>query len=104
VPAYTATQSTPAHLYAPHSNNKVITAPAPRTKPTLAKTSTKVQAAQGYYYSIKKGDTLYGIALALRRGVTVSSLGKTGYLAAASARAASAAIMLDPTDTPPIAA
>ena len=62
VPAYTATQSTPAHLYAPHSNNKVITAPAPRTKPTLAKTSTKVQAAQGYYYSIKKGDTLYGIA------------------------------------------
>jgi len=30
--------------------------------PQIIKASTRVEAADGYYYSIKKGDTLYGIA------------------------------------------
>jgi len=66
VPTYTITQSAPTPAYTPQSRQAVIAAPAPATiprpKPQIMKASTRVEAADGYFYSIKKGDTLYGIA------------------------------------------
>ena len=66
IPTYSITQSAPMPSYTPHSQNTLIAAPAPtiapRQKPQTIKASTPVKAADGYYYSIKKGDTLYGIA------------------------------------------
>ena len=66
VPTYTITQSAPTPVYAPHMNAPIIAAPAsvkaPRPKPQVVEASSRVQAADGYYYSIKRGDTLYGIA------------------------------------------
>lgn len=61
-PTYTLTKSAPTPVYTPQSRATVIAAPAPRTKPKTIKASTKIEAADGYFYSIKKGDTLYGIA------------------------------------------
>lgn len=66
VPSYTLTRSAPMPAYSPHSSTASIAAPAPsiapRPKPQIVKAAAKVEAADGYYYSIKKGDTLYGIA------------------------------------------
>ena len=66
VPAYTVTQSAPMPAYTPQSRQTVIAAPAPvvtqRTRPQTIKASARIEAAAGYYYSIKRGDTLYGIA------------------------------------------
>lgn len=66
VPTYTITQSAPTPTYAPQTTGTMIAAPAPtsapRQKPRMLKASTRVEAADGYYYSIKRGDTLYGIA------------------------------------------
>jgi len=66
VPTYTVTQSAPMPAYSPQTHGTVIAAPAPvsvpRTKPRTVKASSSVEAADGYYYSIKRGDTLYGIA------------------------------------------
>ena len=66
VPTYTVTQSAPMPAYTQQSRQTVIAAPAPaiaqQAKPKTIKASTRVEAADGYYYSIKKGDTLYGIA------------------------------------------
>lgn len=66
VPTYTVQQSAPTPVYSPQSNRPIIAAPAPitatRTKPKIVKAATEVQAADGYFYSIKRGDTLYGIA------------------------------------------
>lgn len=65
-PAYRVTQSAPMPAYTPQSRQTVITAPAPvaaqRPKPRMIKAATRVEPADGYYYSIKRGDTLYGIA------------------------------------------
>ena len=66
VPTYTVQHSAPTPVYSPQSNGPIIAAPAPftatRTNPKIVKASTEVQAADGYFYSIKRGDTLYGIA------------------------------------------
>jgi len=66
MPTYTITQSAPMPAYTPQGRQAVIAAPAPaiapQPKPQTIKASTPVQAADGYYYSIKRGDTLYGIA------------------------------------------
>ena len=66
IPAYTITQSAPTPTYSPQTQRTIIAAPAPsikpETKPRIVNASTRVEAADGYYYSIKKGDTLYGIA------------------------------------------
>ena len=66
VPTYTLTQSSPTPVFVPFGDAPIIAAPAPaiipRTKPRTVKAAAKVQAADGYYYSIKRGDTLYGIA------------------------------------------
>jgi len=66
VPTYTITQSAPMPAYTPRSSRAIIAAPAPtiapRTKPQTLKASARIEAAKGYYYSIKRGDTLYGIA------------------------------------------
>jgi LysM repeat protein len=66
IPAYTITQSAPTPTYSPQTQRTIIAAPAPSVKPNIqpriVKASTRVKAADGYYYSIKKGDTLYGIA------------------------------------------
>jgi len=66
IPAYTITQSAPTPAYSPQTQRPIIAAPAPsvkpKTQPRIVKASTRVEAADGYYYSIKKGDTLYGIA------------------------------------------
>jgi len=64
-PAYTVTQSAPMPAYTPQNYRTVITAPAPtasRTQPRTVNASTRVEAADGYYYSIKRGDTMYSIA------------------------------------------
>ena len=67
VPSYTVTQSAPMPAYSPQVQRPIIAAPAPaslapRPLPQTIKASTHIEAADGYYYSIKKGDTLYGIA------------------------------------------
>jgi len=66
VPTYTITQPAPMPAYTPQSRQAIIAAPAPaitpRAKPQTIKASTNIEAADGYYYSIKRGDTLYGIA------------------------------------------
>jgi len=66
VPTYTVTQPATLATYTQQTQQAVITPPtptiAPRTKPQIIKASTRVEAADGYYYSIKRGDTLYGIA------------------------------------------
>lgn len=66
VPTYTVTHSAPMPAYAPQSQQAIIAAPAPaiipQKKPQTIKASTYVEAADGYYYSVKRGDTLYGIA------------------------------------------
>jgi len=59
VPTYTITQSAPTPAYTPHAHRPVIAAPA---QPQTIKASTRIEAADGYYYSIKRGDTLYRIA------------------------------------------
>ena len=67
-PAYRVTQSAPMPAYTPQSRQTVIAAPAPapiavqRARPQMIKAATRVEPADGYYYSIKRGDTLYGIA------------------------------------------
>jgi len=65
-PTFTVTQTAPMPAHTPHSNRTIVTAPAPleapQNPPRVVKAVSKVQAADGYYYSIKKGDTLYGIA------------------------------------------
>jgi len=65
-PAYSVTQSAPMPTYTPQSHKTIIAAPAPSIKehsqPRVVKASTPVEAADGYYYSIKKGDTMYSIA------------------------------------------
>ena len=65
-PSYTAVQSAPMPAYTPQAQRTVIAAPAPaiapRAKPQTIKASTRIEAADGYYYSIKRGDTMYGIA------------------------------------------
>ena len=67
-PAYTVSQSAPIPAYTPQSRHTSITAPAlapvtaQRPRPQIIKAATRVEPADGYYYSIKKGDTLYGIA------------------------------------------
>lgn len=67
VPSYTITQTPPMPAYSPQVQRPVVAAPAPRSvaphpKPQTIKASTRIEAAEGYYYSIKRGDTLYGIA------------------------------------------
>jgi len=66
IPTYTITQSSPMPAYTPQSQQAVIAAPAPATvqnpKPHMVKAVARIEAADGYYYSIKRGDTLYGIA------------------------------------------
>jgi len=74
LPASTITHYDPKTVYVSQhpqtvartqSPNPVIRAVAPLQQlqqPTVIKTSSAVQAADGYYYSIKKGDTLYRIA------------------------------------------
>lgn len=66
VPTYTVQQSAPTPVYSPQTHRTIIAAPAPSiavgAQPRIVKAATKVQAADGYYYSIKRGDTLYGIA------------------------------------------
>ena len=66
IPTYTITQTAPTPNYTPQVNRTIIEAPAPATTvqkaPRVVKAVSTVQAADGYYYSIKKGDTLYGIA------------------------------------------
>ena len=66
VPAYTLTQPTPIPAYTQQYTPAIIAPSAPtiirQTKPQTIKASTPVQAANGYYYSIRKGDTLYRIA------------------------------------------
>ncbi len=68
VPTYTITQSAPMPAYTPQGRQTIIAAPAPVMKPRQkaqvieTKAATRVEAADGYYYSIKRGDTLYGIA------------------------------------------
>jgi|GEM_PF-2176882 len=66
VPIYTVTQSAPMPAYTPQSQQTVIAAPAPaiaqQAKPQTIKASTRIEAADGYYYSIKRGDTMYSIA------------------------------------------
>lgn len=67
-PTYTTRQTAPMPAYTPQSNRRIITAPAPaqlaapQNAPKIVKAVSKVQAADGYYYSIKSGDTMYGIA------------------------------------------
>ena len=64
IPTYTLNQSAPISASTQQIRQAVIPAPAisPRTKPQTIKASTPIEAADGYYYSIKRGDTLYGIA------------------------------------------
>ena len=67
VPTYTVTQSAPMPAYSPQVQRPIIAAPAPHSvvsqpKPQTIKASSRIEAAEGYYYSIKRGDTLYGIA------------------------------------------
>lgn len=62
VPTYTVTQSAPTPVFVPYGDAPVIAAPAPRSKPQTIKAVSIIEAADGYYYSIKRGDTLYGIA------------------------------------------
>lgn len=66
VPAHTATgQSVPSTAYIRHNTAATtpqVTKVVPQKKPETIKASTHVKAADGYYYSIKKGDTLYRIA------------------------------------------
>ena len=66
VPTYTIQQSAPTPVYSPQTTRTIIAAPAPSiasgNQPRTVKAVSKVQAADGYYYSIKRGDTLYGIA------------------------------------------
>ncbi len=70
VPTYRIMQPAPMPAYTPQSRQTVIAAPAPYptpvtasyAKPQTIKASTSIEAADGYYYSIKRGDTLYGIA------------------------------------------
>lgn len=67
VPSYTVAQSAPMPAYSPQVQRPIIAAPAPASraayaKPQTIKASTNIEAADGYYYSIKRGDTLYGIA------------------------------------------
>jgi len=59
IPTYTITQSAPMPAYTPQTHRPVIAAPA---QPQTIKASTRIEAADGYYYSIKRGDTLYRIA------------------------------------------
>jgi len=64
-PAYTTAQSAPMPAYTPQTHRTVIAAPAPiaaGAQPRTIKASSPVEAADGYYYSIKKGDTMYSIA------------------------------------------
>ena len=66
VPTYTIQQSAPTPVYSPQNAGTIIAAPAPSmtpsASPTIVKAVSTVKAADGYYYSIKRGDTLYGIA------------------------------------------
>lgn len=64
---YVTTQSVPARpLFRaqtqPQSVQRVIQTQSVQKQPDVIKASTHVKAANGYYYSIKKGDTLYRIA------------------------------------------
>lgn len=66
IPTYTVTQSAPMPAYTPQTHRPIIAAPAPAiaapAQPQTIKASTRIEAADGYYYSIKRGDTLYRIA------------------------------------------
>lgn len=66
VPTYTVQRSAPTPVYSPQAAKAIIAAPAPSMPPGAAPRTVKavstVKAADGYYYSIKRGDTLYGIA------------------------------------------
>ncbi len=63
-PTYVTTQSVPAPVvqHVPVQNTQRIVQTPVIEQPSVIKASSKVQAADGYYYSIKKGDTLYRIA------------------------------------------
>lgn len=63
---YVTTQSVPLspaqHVPAQRpQTQRIVQTPVTR-QPSVIKASSNVQAADGYYYSIKKGDTLYRIA------------------------------------------
>ena len=59
-PTYTAAQPTQTPAYIPQRRRTVIA--APEVRPKAIQTSTRIEAAEGYYYSIKRGDTMYSIA------------------------------------------
>lgn len=65
-PSYRVIQSAPTPAYTPQSRHRIIASPAPaiapQPKPRTIKAVSRVEAADGYYYSIKRGDTLYRIA------------------------------------------
>ncbi|WP_162143737.1 LysM peptidoglycan-binding domain-containing protein [Hellea balneolensis] len=65
VRAYTNVQTVASPTYI-RQNSTYATSPAPKVAPLqkakIVKASTSVIAADGYYYSIKRGDTLYRIA------------------------------------------
>lgn len=58
-PTYVTTQSVPAPVV--QRTQRIVQKPVIE-QPSVIKASSSVQAADGYYYSIKKGDTLYRIA------------------------------------------
>jgi len=62
---YVTQQSVPAATHTPPQSQKAaqtVSVPKSAPQPKVIKASSNVQAADGYYYSIKKGDTLYRIA------------------------------------------
>ena len=63
-PTYVTTQSVPAPVvqHVPVQRTQRIVQTPVIKQPSVIKASSNVQAADGYYYSIKKGDTLYRIA------------------------------------------
>lgn len=63
-PAYTVTQTAPIPAFSPNTHRSIVAAPpaVPSRAPQTIKAVSKVEAADGYYYSIKRGDTMYGIA------------------------------------------
>jgi len=63
---YTPVQAVATPIYVPQASRPIIADPAPvvarYSNPKTVKSSHQVQAADGYFYSIKEGDTLYRIA------------------------------------------
>lgn len=62
LPAHTTTVQSAYIRHYRTATTQQATKVVPQKKPETIKASTHVKAADGYYYSIKKGDTLYRIA------------------------------------------